>query len=161
MCSIRECVSTKHEHTCVAVSLPMFILRVPGTVLRAMFCFRFISEKGRKAAKMIIPGRALRSRCMSSQLRCPRQAGRRRRRSSHCSYRLDVLRALQPIFSAGVPSTYVSNYRNKTENQTVKSQTRLFAILQVMQSMSQDDNIGLVHRTLGFISGCVVEPAPF
>lgn len=56
--------------TCVAVSLPMFILRVPGTVLRAIFCFRLISEKGRKAAKIIIPGRALRSRCMSSQLFC-------------------------------------------------------------------------------------------
>lgn len=46
----------------------MFILRVPGTVLRAMLCLTFISENGRKAAKMSIPGRAFRSRCNSSQL---------------------------------------------------------------------------------------------
>lgn len=54
--------------TCVAVSLPMFILRVPGAVLRAMLCLRFISENGRKAAKMSMPGRAFRRRCKSSQL---------------------------------------------------------------------------------------------
>lgn len=61
-------LSAGDAHTCVAVSLPMFILSVPGTVLRAIVCLRFISENGRKAAKMSIPGRAFLRRCISSQL---------------------------------------------------------------------------------------------